>query len=54
MSEHLSLAQQAQALEGGGADRRFAPALTQVAADSAGVRVRRAPRLVLPEPSPVR
>jgi GntR family transcriptional repressor for pyruvate dehydrogenase complex len=54
MSEHLSLAQQAQALEGGGPDRRFAPPVTQVAADSTGVRVRRAPQLVLPAPSPVR
>src|SRR4030095_11458278 len=54
MSEHLSLAQQAQALEGGGADRRFAPALTQVAADTAGLRVRRAPRLLPPPAAPPR
>jgi hypothetical protein len=54
MSEHLSLAQQAQALEGGGPDRRFAPTVTQVAADTAGVRVSRPTRLVLPAPSPVR
>jgi GntR family transcriptional repressor for pyruvate dehydrogenase complex len=52
MSEHLSLAQQAQALEGGGGERRFLPPPSPLGLDSAAHRPRRSPRLLVSPPSP--
>ena len=53
MSEHLSLAQQAQALEGTPSDRRYQPPVMQMSAEPLP-RPRRAPRLVMPSAPPVR
>ena len=55
MSEHLSLAQQAQALEGQEPERerRYPSPAMQMSADPIG-RPRRAPRLVLPVSPPAR
>jgi GntR family transcriptional repressor for pyruvate dehydrogenase complex len=55
MSEHLSLAQQAQALEGQPPERRFTPSAMQMSADPI-TRARRTPRLVVPAapPAPAR
>jgi len=52
MSEHLSLAQQAQALEGAGGERRFTPPTIPLGLDSAAHRPRRTPRLLVSPPSP--
>jgi hypothetical protein len=53
MSEHLSLAQQAQALEGQAPERRFTPPAMQMSADTI-TRARRTPRLVVPVSPPAR
>jgi GntR family transcriptional regulator, transcriptional repressor for pyruvate dehydrogenase complex len=53
MSEHLSLAQQAQALEGTPADRRYQPPVMQMSTE-AMPRPRRTPRLVMPSAPPAR
>jgi GntR family transcriptional repressor for pyruvate dehydrogenase complex len=53
MSEHLSLAQQAQALEGTPSERRYQPPVMQMSADPIA-RPRRAPRLIMPVAPPVR
>ena len=52
MSEHLSLAQQAQALEGAGVERRFMPPAVPLGLDTAAHRPRRTPRLLVSPPSP--
>ena len=51
MSEHLSLAQQAQALEGAGGERRFTPPSVPMGLDSVAHRTRRTPRLLVSPPA---
>jgi GntR family transcriptional repressor for pyruvate dehydrogenase complex len=51
MSEHLSLAQQAQALEGA-AERRFQQATASLSLEQAAHRARRGPRLLVAPPVP--